>query len=66
MDEDGATGRSAWDAPDIDGNVYLNGEMAVSVGDRLSVAVEAADEYDLWGSVAGAPQAQSAEQLAGV
>ncbi len=66
VDAEGAIARSAWDAPEIDGNVYLNGETAVSVGDRLSVVVEAADEYDLWGSVAGAPQAQSAEQLAGV
>jgi ribosomal protein S12 methylthiotransferase len=66
VDAEGAIARSAWDAPEIDGNVYLNGETAVSVGDRLSVVVEAADEYDLWGSVAGAPQAQSSEQLAGV
>jgi ribosomal protein S12 methylthiotransferase len=63
VDEEGAIARSAWDAPEIDGNVYLNGETAVSVGDRLSVVVEASDEYDLWGSVAGAPQAQSAGQL---
>ena len=40
--------RSHWDAPEIDGNVYLNGETALRPGDRLSVMVEAADEYDLW------------------
>ena len=28
VDEDGAVARSAWDAPEIDGNVYLNGETA--------------------------------------
>ncbi len=26
VDEDGAIGRSKWDAPEIDGNVFLNGE----------------------------------------
>jgi ribosomal protein S12 methylthiotransferase len=25
VEEDGAIARSAWDAPEIDGNVYLNG-----------------------------------------
>ena len=63
VDAEGAIARSTWDAPEIDGNVYLNGETAVSVGDRLSVVVEASDEYDLWASVAGVAQAQSAEQL---
>ena len=52
VEEDGAIARSAWDAPEIDGNVYLNGEMGLSVGDRARVALEASDEYDLWGSVA--------------
>ncbi|MGC1180938.1 MAG: 30S ribosomal protein S12 methylthiotransferase RimO [Methyloceanibacter sp.] len=65
VDEEGAIARSTWDAPEIDGNVYLNGETALGVGDRLRVVVEAADEYDLWGSVTGAPQAQDAKQLAG-
>jgi ribosomal protein S12 methylthiotransferase len=65
VDEEGAIARSTWDAPEIDGNVYLNGETALGVGDRLRVVVEAADEYDLWGSVTSAPQAQDAKQLAG-
>jgi ribosomal protein S12 methylthiotransferase len=52
VDEDGAIARSTWDAPEIDGNVYLNGEMGLSVGDRARVTVEASDEYDLWASVA--------------
>jgi ribosomal protein S12 methylthiotransferase len=28
VDEDGAIARSKWDAPEIDGNVFLNGELA--------------------------------------
>jgi ribosomal protein S12 methylthiotransferase len=58
IDQDGAIARSAWDAPEIDGNVYLNGETGLTVGDRARVIVEASDEYDLWASVAapaGAP-----------
>ncbi|MGB6949342.1 MAG: 30S ribosomal protein S12 methylthiotransferase RimO [Methyloceanibacter sp.] len=66
VDAEGAIARSAWDAPEIDGNVYLNGETALQAGDRVRVVVEAADEYDLWGSVAGVTQARDAEQLARV
>jgi len=51
VDEDGATGRSPADAPEIDGNVYLDGETKLKSGDLVQVTVEAADEYDLWGSV---------------
>ena len=51
VDEEGAIGRSGWDAPDIDGSVYLNGELSLTPGDRVKVRVEHADEYDLWGVV---------------
>ncbi|MBQ0719734.1 MAG: 30S ribosomal protein S12 methylthiotransferase RimO [Gammaproteobacteria bacterium] len=50
VDEEGAVARSWADAPDIDGNVYLNGECDLKPGDRLTVRVEHADEYDLWAS----------------
>jgi ribosomal protein S12 methylthiotransferase len=49
VDAEGAIARSAWDAPEIDGNVYLNGETGLKAGDRLRVTIEASDEYDLWG-----------------
>jgi ribosomal protein S12 methylthiotransferase len=52
IDGDGAIARSAWDAPEIDGSVYLNGETGLVVGDRARVTVEASDEYDLWASLA--------------
>ena len=41
--------RSAWDAPEIDGCVFLNGETGLAPGDMLKVKIEHADEYDLWG-----------------
>jgi ribosomal protein S12 methylthiotransferase len=48
VDEEGAIARSHWDAPEIDGNVYLNGETRLKPGELVKVKVEAADEYDLW------------------
>jgi ribosomal protein S12 methylthiotransferase len=51
VDEEGAIGRSAWDAPEVDGAVFLNGETRVEPGEIVSVAIEHADEYDLWGSL---------------
>jgi ribosomal protein S12 methylthiotransferase len=63
IDQDGAIARSAWDAPEIDGNVYLNGETGLTVGDRARVIVEASDEYDLWARIAE-PAAASAPEPA--
>jgi ribosomal protein S12 methylthiotransferase len=48
VDAEGAIARSYWDAPEIDGSVYLNGETGFAPGDRLRVRVTHADEYDLW------------------
>ncbi len=48
VDEEGAIGRSQWDAPDIDGSVFLNGDMNVASGDIVRARVLHADEYDLW------------------
>ncbi|GAB3131771.1 30S ribosomal protein S12 methylthiotransferase RimO [Novispirillum itersonii] len=49
VDEDGAIGRSTADAPEIDGSVFLNGDTEVKPGDIVTVRVEHADDYDLWG-----------------
>ena len=51
VDEEGATGRSAADAPEIDGLVYLNGETDLKPGDMVKVRIDEADEYDLWASL---------------
>ena len=54
VDEEGAIARSSWDAPEIDGCVFLNGESELEPGDMLKVRIEHADEYDLWGVPVGA------------
>ncbi|MBI1326792.1 MAG: 30S ribosomal protein S12 methylthiotransferase RimO [Alphaproteobacteria bacterium] len=50
IDEDGMTGRSYADAPEIDGNVFLNVTDGVKVGDIVKARIIDADEYDLWGT----------------
>ncbi len=51
VDEEGAIGRGWADAPEIDGNIYLNQQFDVMPGDRVWVKITHADEYDLWGEV---------------
>jgi ribosomal protein S12 methylthiotransferase len=48
VDEEGAIGRSKWDAPEIDGSVFLNGETGVAAGEIAKARVVHADDYDLW------------------
>jgi len=48
VDHEGAVARSKWDAPEIDGCVFLNGETNMSGGDIVRVRITHADEYDLW------------------
>jgi ribosomal protein S12 methylthiotransferase len=52
-DEDGAVGataRSQADAPEIDGHVYLRDvDPGLAVGEIIDVAIEDADEHDLFG-----------------
>jgi ribosomal protein S12 methylthiotransferase len=57
IEDDGVVGRSQADAPEIDGNVYLDLDDAegLSPGDIVQVEIDEADEYDLWGSVVGEP-----------
>lgn len=50
--------RSYADAPEIDGHVYVddivrNGQVALKVGDMLTVTIDEASEYDLFASYAG-------------
>ncbi len=48
VDEEGAVGRSKWDAPEIDGSVFLNGETTLKPGQIVQAQVTDADAYDLW------------------
>ncbi|WJS84519.1 30S ribosomal protein S12 methylthiotransferase RimO [Paracoccus sp. TOH] len=50
VDADGATCRTKADAPEIDGNLFIDeGFEALSPGDIVTVTVDEAGEYDLWG-----------------
>ncbi len=46
--EEGAVGRSVYDAPDIDGQVFLDNCTYLQPGDRVMAVIEDADEYDMW------------------
>jgi ribosomal protein S12 methylthiotransferase len=48
VDEEGAVGRSKWDAPEIDGSVFLQVAPGLKPGDIVKARVTHADEYDLW------------------
>jgi ribosomal protein S12 methylthiotransferase len=52
VDEGRAVGRSKWDAPEIDGSVFLHGAPGLKPGDIVEARVTHADEYDLWADVA--------------
>ena len=53
VDEDGATCRTRADAPEIDGNLFIDeGFEALKPGDIVRVEVDEAGEYDLWGRLA--------------
>ena len=47
--DEGATGRSQADAPEIDGAVFLRDAAHLSPGDIVPVMIEDADEHDLYG-----------------
>ncbi|WP_085808500.1 30S ribosomal protein S12 methylthiotransferase RimO [Sphingomonas sp. TZW2008] len=47
--DEGATGRSYADAPEIDGEVHLRDAAHLAEGDIVRVTIEDADEHDLFG-----------------
>ncbi len=52
IDAEGATCRTKADAPEIDGNLFIDeGFESLSVGDIVTVEVDEASEYDLWGRI---------------
>ncbi len=48
---EGAVARSRFDAPEIDGQVFIDGATHLNVGDWVKVEIEDADEHDLWGKL---------------
>jgi ribosomal protein S12 methylthiotransferase len=53
VDAQGATCRTKADAPEIDGNLFIDeGFETLAPGDIVKVTVDEAGEYDLWGRLA--------------
>jgi ribosomal protein S12 methylthiotransferase len=53
VDGEGATCRTKADAPEIDGNLFIDeGFEGLAPGDIVRVEVDEAGEYDLWGRLA--------------
>ncbi|QPM92103.1 30S ribosomal protein S12 methylthiotransferase RimO [Pseudooceanicola algae] len=52
VDADAATCRTKGDAPEIDGNLFIDeGHETLKPGDIVTVEVDEAGEYDLWGRI---------------
>jgi ribosomal protein S12 methylthiotransferase len=51
VSESGAVARSAADAPEIDGLVYIEQQTDLQAGDFVDVRIDATDEHDMWGSL---------------
>lgn len=53
VDDEGAVARSKWDAPEVDGCVFIDSEDATKLqqGDIVRVEIDEADETDLWGTL---------------
>ena len=48
VDDEGAVARSAADAPEIDGAVFIESAAHLKVGEMVSVRIIDADEHDMW------------------
>jgi ribosomal protein S12 methylthiotransferase len=48
-----AIGRTRWDAPEIDGSVFLSHSDHLKAGDLVRAHVERAEDYDLWAGCVG-------------
>jgi ribosomal protein S12 methylthiotransferase len=46
-EEEEIVARSPWDAPEIDGNVFVPGDVSAKPGDMIRVRIVEAEEYDL-------------------
>jgi len=52
VDEDGAICRTKGDAPQIDGNIFIDKNFKdLKQGQLVNVIVEESNEYDLWGGL---------------
>ncbi len=54
VDDDAATCRTKADAPEIDGNLFIDdGQDSLNPGDIVTVEIDEASDYDLWGRLKG-------------
>ena len=49
--DEGAVARSRGDAPEIDGQVFIDGANHLKVGEWADVLIEEVDDHDMWGSL---------------
>ncbi|WP_323038109.1 30S ribosomal protein S12 methylthiotransferase RimO [Pararhodobacter sp.] len=50
IDDEGATCRTQADAPEIDGNLFIDEDFeSLTIGQIVNVTVDEASDYDLWG-----------------
>jgi ribosomal protein S12 methylthiotransferase len=50
VDDEAATCRTMADAPEIDGNLFIDSNFEdLTIGDIITVKVDEAGAYDLWG-----------------
>jgi ribosomal protein S12 methylthiotransferase len=50
VDDEAATCRTMADAPEIDGNLFIDSDFEdLTIGDIITVKVDEAGAYDLWG-----------------
>ncbi|MGB1511586.1 MAG: 30S ribosomal protein S12 methylthiotransferase RimO, partial [Paracoccaceae bacterium] len=50
VDEEAATCRTMADAPEIDGNLFIDSDFEdLTIGDIITVKVDETGAYDLWG-----------------
>ena len=56
VDQEGAICRTKGDAPDIDGNLFIDTKFStLNQGDIITVLVDESSEYDLWGTPLNLP-----------
>ena len=52
VDQEGAICRTIGDAPEIDGNLFIDSNFSnLKQGDLISVLIDESSEYDLWGTL---------------
>ena len=63
IDEEGAICRTKADAPEIDGNLFIeNNFEQINVGDIVKVTVIEASDYDLWGTISKEQKSRRVEK----